>query len=84
MKFIESQTVNQYINEKGVEGLPVVTLDDDIIIMGRYPTNVEILTLLELPPELLLPEGATEVSNSCCCGTNEEDDQGGCCCGGNC
>jgi hypothetical protein len=68
MEFVKSNIVNQYVNEKGVEGLPVVTLDGEIVISGRYPTNEEILTLLELPAQILLPKGATD----CCCG-------GGCC-----
>jgi hypothetical protein len=78
MEFVKSSIVNRYVNEKGVEGLPVVTLDGEIVISGRYPANEEILALLELPAQILLPKGATE-----CCG---EDDsaEGSCCCGGGC
>jgi hypothetical protein len=87
MEFVKSDVVNKYLNEKGVEGLPVVTLDGKIVISGRYPTNDEILTLLELPARLLLPKGVTEC---CCCGTEEEnccddsEDNNSSCCGGNC
>jgi hypothetical protein len=70
MEFVKSNSVNQYVNEKGVEGLPVVTLDEKIVISGRYPTNDEILTLLELPAQMLLPKEAA--ADGCCCG-------GGCC-----
>ena len=73
MEFVKNNIVNQYLNDKGVEGLPVVTLDGEIVIEGRYPANDEILTLLNLPAEMLLPKGAT----SCCCG----DDDDTCCCG---
>lgn len=62
MQFVKSNIVNQYVNEKGVEGLPVVTIEGEIVIAGRYPANDEILALLELPAELLLPKGAV----SCC------------------
>jgi hypothetical protein len=75
MEFVKSNIVNQYVNEKGVEGLPVVTLDGEIVISGRYPTNEEILTLLGLPAQILLPNGATD----CCCG--DDSSEGSCCCG---
>lgn len=85
MEFVKSSIVNQYVNEKGVDGLPVVTVDGEIVLAGRYPANDEILTLLDLPAELLLPKGAA----SCCCDTDctetccepEETDNNGCCCG---
>lgn len=88
MEFVKSSIVNQYVNEKGVDGLPVVTVDGEIVLAGRYPANDEILTLLDLPAELLLPKGAT----SCCCDTNctetcsepEKTDNNGCCCGSSC
>ena len=83
MEFVKNNIVNQYLNDKGVEGLPVVTLDGEIVIEGRYPANDEILTLLNLPAEMLLPKGAT----SCCCGDDDatcccgDDDDDTCCCG---
>ena len=88
MEFVKSSIVNQYVNEKGVDGLPVVTVDGEIVLAGRYPANDEILTLLDLPAELLLPKGAA----SCCCDTDcteiccepEETDNNGCCCGSSC
>ena len=96
MEFVKNNIVNCYVNEKGVEGLPVVTLDGEIVITGRYPANDEILNLLELPAQILLPKGAVSVScctnedknSSCCCGTSETDaeenkkDEKGCCCSG--
>ena len=82
MEFVKNNIVNQFLNDKGVEGLPVVTLDGEIVIEGRYPANDEILTLLKLPAEMLLPKGAT----SCCCGDDDDtccsgDDDDTCCCG---
>lgn len=77
MQFVKSNIVNQYVNEKGVEGLPVVTIEGEIVIAGRYPANDEILALLELPAELLLPKGAV----SCCGGDSEAKS---CCCDGGC
>lgn len=77
MEFVKSNIVNQYVNEKGVEGLPVVTIEGEIVIAGRYPANDEILALLDLPAELLLPKGAVS-----CCG--EDSEAKSCCCDGGC
>lgn len=70
MEFVTNYTVNMFVNQKGVEVLPCVTVDGNIVIEGRYPTNEEILTLLELPAEALLPK--------------PKNNGGGCCCGGKC
>jgi hypothetical protein len=70
MEFINNTTVNVFINEKGVDALPCAVVDGKIVIEGRYPTNEEILTLLELPVETMLPK--PKKSGGCCC------------CGGNC
>ena len=81
MEFVKNNIVNQFLNDKGVEGLPVVTLDGEIVIEGRYPANDEILTLLKLPAEMLLPKGGT----SCCCGDDDtccSGDDGDTCCSG--
>lgn len=70
MEFVKNYTVNMFINQKGVEALPCVTVDGNIVLEGRYPTNEEILTLLELPIETMLQKPKN--NGSCCCG-------GGCC-----
>ncbi|WP_298482173.1 arsenite efflux transporter metallochaperone ArsD [uncultured Ruminococcus sp.] len=70
MEFVTNQTINTFINQKGTEALPCVTVDGKIVIEGRYPTNEEILTLLELPIETMLPKPKN--NGGCCCG-------GGCC-----
>ena len=70
MEFVTNYTVNMFVNQKGVEALPCVTVDGNIVIEGRYPNNEEILTLLELPAEALLPK--------------PKNNGGGCCCGGKC
>ncbi|MCH5297503.1 MAG: arsenite efflux transporter metallochaperone ArsD [Ruminococcus sp.] len=51
MEFVKNNTVNEYLNSKGVESLPYVTVDGEIVISGRYPTNEEILNLLGLSAE---------------------------------
>ena len=70
MEFVTNQTVNTYVNQKGAEALPCVTVDGLIVIEGRYPTNEEILTWLELPPEAMLPK---QKEGGCCCGGNGKE-----------
>lgn len=72
-EFVKNRTINQYINEKGVDGLPATMLDDEIVIMGRYPTNAEFVKMLSVP-ESYLSEGKNNPSN----------DSGGCCSDGKC
>lgn len=72
MAFVNNKAVNEFINAKGPDGLPVITLDDSIIMEGRYPTNEEFILLLELGEDFLTSNTAS----------NEES--GGCCAGGSC
>lgn len=75
MEFVTNHTVNVFVNQKGAEALPVVLVDNDIVIEGRYPSNEEILSLLELPASALLPQSLSDSKNECCCSGNN----GGCC-----
>lgn len=52
-EFIKNQTVNKFLNEKGVDDLPVIIIDDEIVITGRYPKNDEFVKLLGLPANIL-------------------------------
>lgn len=49
IKFIDNETVNNFIQVKGAEGLPIVLVDGEIVLEGRYPSNEEFEELLELP-----------------------------------
>ena len=53
MEFVNNKAVNQLISGKGVENLPAVLLDGEIIITGRYPTNEELAELLNVPMNFL-------------------------------
>ena len=49
MEFVNNKAVNQLISGKGVDQLPAVVLDGEIIMTGRYPTNAEFIKLFHLP-----------------------------------
>lgn len=79
IEFFNDKTINTYINEKGVEGLPAIMVDGEIVITGRYPTNEEFTKLLELPEGLLATKKkavAVKVSKKKSGGCNCK---GGCC-----
>lgn len=48
-EFINNKNVNEFINLKGVDELPLIVVDGEIVITGRYPTNDEFTDLLDLP-----------------------------------
>jgi len=78
-EFVTNKTVNNYINEFGVDGLPVVFIEDEIAITGRYPTNDEFVTLLNVPKSYIGEKPSSEESTE-----NKNQDcgcsGGGCCC----
>ena len=96
MEFVNNKAVAEFLQKFGPDKLPVVTVEDVIVITGRYPSNEEFTSWLELSPEVLgvssCCEGSscccgseTEVEESSCCSSGEETaEESGCCCGGNC
>lgn len=71
MEFVTNEAINQYINEKGPEGLPAVLVDGKIVMTGKYPTNEEFAALLDLASGLLKESAAEEEGACCCCGGDE-------------
>ena len=79
MEFVNHAAVSEFLKKFGPEKLPVIMVDDFIVITGRYPSNEEFTSWLELSPELLGGEDCCEDS-SCCCGGEETTEDSGCCC----
>lgn len=71
MEFITNSIVNDYLNKQGADCLPIVLLDNEIIITGRYPSNDEFISYLGINEEILKSKSKAEVQEeSGCCGTN--------------
>ena len=64
-EFVKSKPVTEYLQKFGPEKLPVATVEDMIVIAGRYPTNVEFTSWLELPGDIL---GVQSSETPGCCG----------------
>src|SRR5690625_1948129 len=46
--FAENETVNQVLQQKGADALPVTLLDGAVVKVGEYPTNEEFAEWLEV------------------------------------
>lgn len=78
-EFVNNKTVNDFIKEKGVDGLPVTTVNGEIIITGRYPSNEEFIKLLDVPEQYIgqnSSEQKVETKKTEGCGCSGGD----CCC----
>lgn len=53
MEFVNNKKINEFLNTKGVDELPAIVLDGEIIISGRYPSNEEFSKLLDIPLTVL-------------------------------
>lgn len=52
-EFINNKAINEFININGVDELPAIVVDGEIVITGRYPTNEEFSSLLGIPTSIL-------------------------------
>ena len=73
MKFVNNKEVNKLMTEKGADILPVTVVDGTIVKTKAYPTNDEIISLLQVPRSYL-GEQVNSVPNK----------NGGCNCNGGC
>lgn len=51
--FVDNKVINEILNTKGVEALPVTVVDGVVVKEGKYPTNEEFCSLLEIPADTL-------------------------------
>ncbi|PRR79230.1 arsenite efflux transporter metallochaperone ArsD [Clostridium vincentii] len=69
--FVDNKEINEILNTKGMDALPVIMVDGIVIKEGGYPTNAEICELLELPLSYLKvdikkPDKGCECKGGCC------------------
>lgn len=74
-QFINNKEVNRLLNEKGPEILPITMIDDKVELTGKYPTNGEIIMLLNISPDFL--DSPKKSDDKCCGGSKNKN--GGCC-----
>ncbi len=69
--FVDNKTINEMLNEQGVDVLPVTMLDDVVVKTKTYPTDEEFSNLLDVPVSAL-KSAIKKPSKGCGC-------KGGCC-----
>ncbi len=52
-EFVNNKAINEFININGVDELPAIVIDGEIVITGRYPTNEEFSSLLGIQVKYL-------------------------------
>lgn len=80
MEFVNHPAVSDYLRKFGPDRLPVVLVEDCIVIAGRYPTNAEFASWLDVSPELLGVPSACCTGSACCCTDEQANAEAGCCC----
>ena len=82
MAFVNNNKVKDALDQNGTDRLPLVLVNEDIVIEGRYPKNEEIMELLQISKDYLessKQNGCCFSGNDSCCSEDEEANQG--CCG---
>ena len=69
MAFVNNKKVKDTLDENGADILPLILVDDEIVMEGRYPKNEEIMELLQVSKEYL-DSSEDEGPNQGCCGSN--------------
>ena len=64
MAFAENATVKGLLEAAGQEALPVVLVDGQLVLAGRYPTRDDLARWTGLAPQAVEAQGAA----SCCAG----------------
>lgn len=71
-EFVENKKVNDILNEKGDKALPIILIEDEVVMEGRYPTNEEFYELVLLDGKI--EDKETRSDSGCCCSS-----ESGCC-----
>lgn len=67
-EFVKNKAVTEYLQKFGPDKLPVALVEDMIVIAGRYPTNEEFTSWLELSEDMLGVSCCEPTTVSCCDG----------------
>ncbi|ERT60037.1 arsenical resistance operon trans-acting repressor ArsD domain protein [Megasphaera vaginalis (ex Srinivasan et al. 2021)] len=66
MAFVNNNKVKDALDKNGTDRLPLILVDNDIVIEGRYPKNEEIIELLQISKDYLESSEGEEPNQSCC------------------
>lgn len=68
MAFIDNALVKNFLENSGAEGLPLILLDGEFVMAGRYPTRADLARWCKLPLEItsIAPQNCCGGNTSCC------------------
>lgn len=68
MSFVENEKVKAFLEVSGAEGLPLLLLDGETVMAGRYPRRAELARWFGIPLEKvgLAPTSCCGGKTSCC------------------
>ena len=69
MAFADNAVVKGFLERSGAEGLPLILLDGQIAMAGRYPTRKELAHYAGLPEAVDVIEVTEGKSEGCCSGS---------------
>lgn len=83
-EFVTNKVVNNFIQEKGIDMLPMTIVDGEIVLTGRYPKNEEFVELLNIPMTYVGEQSKAvkaPINNNegCGCSDGSCGSGGGCC-----
>lgn len=61
--FVDNATINKIINSDGVDALPVIIVDGEVVKTKEYPTNEEFIDLLDVKEHI---KNSKKSSGGCC------------------
>ena len=64
MEFANNQTVRSFLERSGQEALPLILVDGEVALAGRYPNRIELARWAGI----VQPAAETKPSGSCCSG----------------
>ena len=69
MAFAENAVVKAFLERSGAEGLPLILLDGEIVMAGRYPTRKELARFAGISTSLSEIAVSGAKSEGCCSGS---------------
>jgi len=69
MAFAENALAKAFLERSGAEGLPLVLVDGEIVLAGRYPTRRELARFAGVSGSLGEADATAEKSQGCCSGS---------------
>jgi hypothetical protein len=66
MAFAQNATVKAFLERSGQEGLPLILVDGEVALAGRYPSRIELAKWAGLGASVIGVKSAGGCCGSCC------------------